>query len=314
MEIVSIGTPTLWAGFTIFVLAMLAIDLGIFNRKAHVEGFKESIVWTSVWIILALIFNVGVWHWFGKDPALEFITGYLIEKALAVDNIFIFMVIFSSFKVPRALHHHVLFWGILGVLILRGIFIAIGAVLLQKFHWIIYPFGLLLVITGIKLFVERASNFQPENNAAVRLFKRLIPMTPNFHGKSFIIFENGKMLATPLLLVIFTIEITDVIFAIDSIPAIFAVTSDPFIVYTSNIFAILGLRSLYFAIAGSMEKFHYLKVGLSLVLVFVGVKMLVGGFYKIPIVISLFVVIFLIAGAILASVFFPPEKPDMHQN
>ncbi len=308
MEIHTIGTPLMWVAFTLFILIMLALDLGIFHRKSHVIGVQEAIRWTLVWIGLAFIFNVSVWFWFGPDRALEFLTGYLIEKALSVDNLFIFIVIFSYFAVPRALQHRVLYWGILGALVLRAIFIGVGAILLQKFHWIIYPFGLLLIWTGIKLFFERAAAIDPEKNLITRFFKRFIPMTPDFRGSSFFVVQDKRLYATPLLLVLFTIEMTDLIFAVDSIPAIFAVTSDPFIVYTSNIFAILGLRALYFAIAGVVEKFCYLRIGLALVLAFVGTKMLISGYFKIPIALSLAIVVLLIGGSIVASIFFPPKK------
>ena len=252
MEIVTIGTPLLWGSFTLFVLVMLVLDLYVFHRKAHEVKMREAIGWTVFWIGLAVIFNLGIWYWFGGERALEFLAGYFIEKALSVDNLFIFLVIFSYFSVPKALQHRVLFWGILGALIMRGVFISLGAVLLQRYHWIIYPFGILLIWTGVKLLIQRARKVHPENNFVVRLFKRLIPITADYRGEAFVVIESGRRYATPLLLVLLTIEMTDLVFAIDSIPAIFAVTSDPFIVYTSNIFAILGLRSLYFALAGVM--------------------------------------------------------------
>jgi len=308
MQIETIGSPLMWAGFSLIIIALLALDLGVFHRKAHTVSVSEALKWTFVWISLALIFNIWVWWCFGVNTALEFLTGYLIEKALSVDNLFIFIVIFSYFSVPRALQHRVLFWGILGALILRAIFIAIGAVLLQKFHWIIYPFGLLLIWTGIKLFFERDPTIHPEKNLVQRFFKRFIPMTKDFRGNSFFIIEAGRLYATPLFLVLVTIEVTDLIFAVDSIPAIFAVSSDPFIVYTSNIFAILGLRALYFALAGVIEKFCYLRIGLALVLVFVGSKMLISGYFKVPIVLSLGIVVFLIGGAIIVSLLFPPKS------
>ena len=310
MGIVTSGTPALWVGFTLFVCLMLILDLVVFHRKPHAVSVREAIAWTVFWIGLALIFNLGVWNWFGTEKALEFLTGYLIEKALSVDNLFIFLVIFSYFSVPKELQHRVLFLGILGALIMRTLFIGVGAVLLQKFHWIIYPFGALLIWTGIKLLIQRASEVHPEQNFAVRLFKRFVPMTTNYRGTAFIIIESGRRCATPLLLVLLIIEITDLIFAVDSIPAIFAVTSDPFIVYTSNIFAILGLRALYFALSGVMGKFHYLRVGLALVLAFIGTKMLISGVVKIPIVVSLGVVLVLLGGAIAVSLLFPSTKPQ----
>jgi len=311
MPLDSIGTPPLWIGFTLFVLAMLALDLGVFHRKAHVVGVREALVWTAVWIALALLFNVGVYVWFGAERALEFLTGYVIEKALSVDNIFVFLVVFAVFAVPAALQHRVLFWGILGALIMRAIFIVLGAALLQRFHWVIYLFGAFLVFTGIKLLVQRAGEVHPERNPLFRLFRRWVPSVPDYRGAHFIVVEGGKRYATPLLLVLVAIEATDLVFAVDSIPAIFAITMDPFIVYTSNIFAILGLRALYFALAGMMEKFHYLKVGLSLVLAFVGVKMLLVGVYKIPILVSLGVIVALLAGAVVASLLRPPTTPQL---
>jgi len=307
MPLDSIGTPPLWIGFTLFVLAMLALDLGVFHRKAHVVGVREALVWTAVWIALALVFNVGVYVWFGAERALEFLTGYVIEKALSVDNIFVFLVVFAVFAVPAALQHRVLFWGILGALIMRAIFIVLGAALLQRFHWVIYIFGAFLVCTGIKLLVQRDGAAHPERNPLFRLFRRCVPSVPDYRGGHFIVVEGGKRYATPLLLVLVAIEATDLVFAVDSIPAIFAVTMDPFIVYTSNIFAILGLRALYFALAGMMGQFHYLKVGLSLVLAFVGVKMLLIGVYKIPILVSLGVIVALLAGAVVASLLRPRQ-------
>lgn len=301
MGVDSIGSPALWGGFTLFVLAMLALDLGVFHRKAHEVSVREALAWTAVWISLALLFNVGVYIGFGPTHALEFLTGYVIEKALSVDNIFVFIVVFSAFAVPARLQHRVLFWGILGALVMRAIFIVLGAALLQKFHWVIYLFGAFLVFTGIKLLLQRGKEVHPERNPLFRAFRRFVPSVGHYRGDHFTVVEDGKRYATPLLLVLVAIESTDIVFALDSIPAIFAVTRDPFIVYTSNIFAILGLRALFFALAGMMGKFHYLTVGLSLVLVFVGVKMLVSGAYKIPILVSLGVIVGLLVGSIAAS-------------
>ncbi len=305
----SVGTPALWIGFTLFVLAMLALDLGVFHRKAHEVRTREALIWTAVWVALALLFNAGVWHWFGPVKALEFLTGYVIEKALSVDNIFVFIVIFTYFSVPAALQHRVLFWGIVGALIMRAIFIVLGAALLQTFHWVIYLFGGFLVVTGVKLLIHRDEEIHPERNPVLRLFRRAIPSVSEYRGAAFLVKESGRLHATPLLLVLVTIEATDLVFAVDSIPAIFAITSDPFIVYTSNIFAILGLRALYFALAGMMDQFHYLKVGLALVLVFVGVKMLIVDLYKIPIALSLAVVAALLGGAVVASLLRPVARP-----
>ncbi|HUK42362.1 MAG TPA: TerC family protein [Candidatus Acidoferrales bacterium] len=301
MIIESVGTPGLWIGFTIFILAMLALDLGVFHRRAHAISLKEALLWSVVWISLALVFNAGVYFWFGPTRGLEFLTGYLIEKALAVDNIFVFAVIFSYFAVPVAYQHRVLFWGILGALLLRAIFIVLGAALLQTFHWVIYIFGAFLILTGIKLLLQRDEEIHPERNPAFRLFKRMVRFVPEYRDGRLFLSRNGKWYATPLLLVLVSIEVTDVIFALDSIPAIFAVTSDPFIVYTSNILALLGLRSLYFLLAGIMHKFQYLKIGLALVLAFVGAKTVLADIYKIPIAVSLGVVAALIAGSVILS-------------
>src|ERR1043166_613903 len=308
MAIESIGTPGLWIGFTAFVLTMLAVDLGVFHRQAHKVSIKEALVWSVVWMTLALIFNAGVYHWFGATRGLEFLTGYLIEKALAVDNIFVFAVIFSYFAVPVAYQHRVLFWGILGALVLRAIFIVLGAALLQKFHWVIYLFGAFLILTGIKLLLQGDDEIHPERNPVFRLFKRMVRSVSEYHDGRFFVSKNGKRYATPLLLVLVSVEVTDVIFALDSIPAIFAVTSDPFIVYTSNIFAILGLRSLYFLLAGVMHKFEYLKIGLALVLAFVGTKMVLADIYKIPISVSLGVVAALIVGSMILSLLWSSKS------
>jgi tellurite resistance protein TerC len=280
---------------------MLALDLGVFHRRAHEIRIREALLWTFVWIALALAFNLGVYLSFGSERALEFLTGYLIEKALSVDNIFVFMVVFSVFAVPAALQHRVLFWGILGALIMRAIFIVLGAALLQEFHWLGYLLGVFLVFTGIKLLRQRAGAVHPERNPLFRVFRRLIPSVDDYRGGHFTVVEAGRRYATPLLLVLVAVEATDLVFAVDSIPAIFAVTTDPFIVYTSNIFAILGLRALYFALAGMMGRFHHLKVGLSLALVFVGVKMLLVGVYEVPILASLSVIATLLVGSIVAS-------------
>jgi len=306
MGLETIGTPFLWIGFTLFVLAMLGLDVGVFHRRAHEVRMREALVWTIVWIALALLFNVGVYFWFGSERALEFLTGYLIEKALSVDNIFVFLVIFSYFAVPAAFQHRVLFWGILGALIMRAIFILLGAALLQKFHWVIYIFGAFLVVTGVKLLLQRNREMHPERNPLFRLFQRLVPSVADYRGSQFTVVESGRRYATPLLLVLVAVEATDLVFAVDSIPAIFAITRDPFIVYTSNVFAILGLRALYFVLAGVMGKFHYLRVGLALVLAFVGAKMMLTDLYKLPVTVSLAVVAALLTGSVLASLIRPP--------
>ena len=299
----------LWTGFTAFVLAMLALDLGVFHRKSHEVGFREALTWSVVWVSLALIFNYGVYHFYGPERGLEFLTGYLIEKALSVDNIFVFLMLFSYFSVPAAYQHRVLFWGILGALVMRAIFIALGAALLAKFHWVIYIFGALLVVTGIKMLRTGGSHdIHPERNPVYRLFRRFVPAVDSYRADRFIVREGGRWVATPLMAVLVAVEATDLVFAVDSIPAIFAVTSDPFIVYTSNIFAILGLRAMFFLLAGVMDKFQYLKVGLALVLTFVGTKMLLTEIYKIPIGASLGVVAALIAGSVIASLLKPSVR------
>ena len=301
-------TTWLWVGFNLFVLAMLALDLGVFHRKSHVVSFREAMGWTVAWVTLAALFNIGIWHFAGADKALEFTTGYVIEYSLSVDNIFVFALLFSYFAVPPIYQHRVLFWGILGALVLRAMMIVAGTVLITKFAWIIYVFGAFLIITGIKMIVKKEEEIHPERNPVVKWFKRLMPVTSDYRGDKFFVRENGVRMATPLFVVLLLVEISDVIFAVDSIPAIFAVTKDPFIVYTSNVFAILGLRSLYFALAGVLDKFHYLKIGLGIVLTFVGVKMLLGHTaWKIDTVVSLGVIIAVLAGSIVMSLVWPKK-------
>ena len=297
----SIGSPALWVGFVAFVLGLLALDLGVFHRTAHEVRFREAFTWSVVWVSLALAFNAGVYYWFGPEKALEFLAGYLIEKALSVDNVFVFLVIFSYFAVPAAYQHRVLFWGIVGALVMRAAFIVLGAALLQSFHWVIYIFGALLVITGAKMLRAGDDQLRPERNPLYRLFTRMVPSVSDYRGARFAVRENGRWVATPLLLVLVAIEGSDLVFAIDSIPAIFAVTRDPFIVFTSNIFAILGLRAMFFMLAGVMHRFEYLKTGLAMVLAFVGTKMLVADIYEVPIGISLSVVAALIGGSVIVS-------------
>jgi tellurite resistance protein TerC len=288
-----------WILFNAFVLLMLALDLGVFHRKSHRVGFKEALAWSGVWVTLALAFNVWVYINMGKQPALEFLTGYLIEKSLSVDNIFVFVLLFSFFRVPAEYQHRVLFWGVIGALVLRAIFIALGAILIAKFHWIIYLFGAFLIYTGYKMFTKSAADMHPEDNPLVRWFVRNGRVTSEYHGSRFFVKVDGKRLATPLFLCLLSIEFTDLIFAVDSIPAIFAITQDPFIVYTSNVFAILGLRSLYFALEGIISRFPYLRYGLALILVFIGLKMVLADVYKVPIVASLVVIAAILAGSLL---------------
>ncbi len=300
----------LWVGFTLIVLVLLFLDLGVFHREAREVSRKEAGIWSAVWIGLALVFNLWIYYASGPEPALEFLAGYLIEKSLSVDNIFVFLLIFSYFAVPSAYQHRILFWGILGALIMRGIFIALGATLLHYFHWAIYLFGAFLVFTGIKLAIPEETESDPEDNPAIRLLRRVLPVTDKYEGQHFFVRRQGRIFATPLLVVLVSVESTDLIFAIDSIPAIFAVTDDPFIVYTSNVFAILGLRALYFLIAGVLDLFVYLRYGLGAVLSFVGVKMLLVDVYPIPIGLSLGVIALILTATIIASLLFPPPKSE----
>jgi tellurite resistance protein TerC len=304
------GNFWLWLGFNLFILLMLALDLGVFHRRHHTVSLKESMTWTGVWAGLALVFNAGVWHFAGPQKGLEFFTGYLIEKSLSVDNVFVFALLFSYFAVPAQYQHKVLFWGILGALLMRAAMILAGAVLIAKFAWIIYVFGAFLILTGLKMIFKKEEEIHPERNPVVRWFKRLMPVTPDYRGDKFFVRENGIRLATPLFVVLLLIEVSDVIFAVDSIPAIFAVTKDPFIVYTSNVFAILGLRSLYFALAGVMDKFHHLKIGLGVVLSFVGGKMLLAhSAWKIDTLVSLGVIVLILAASMIWSVLRPRKSP-----
>ncbi len=305
------GSIWLWVVFNLFVLGMLALDLGVFHRKSHAVSGREALIWSIVWISLALLFNAGIYFYWdkfmpdssytNKDAALVFFTGYLIEKSLSMDNIFVFILIFSFFAVPAAYQHHVLFWGILGALLMRGALILVGAALLHEFHWIIYIFGGFLIFTGIRMALHRNEEIHPENNALIKLVKRIMPVTENYEGDKFFIRRAGKWIATPLLLVLLVIESTDLIFAVDSIPVIFAVTDNSFIVYTSNVFAILGLRSLYFLLANIMDKFQYLKLGLAVVLSFVGIKMVLVDIYKMPVALSLGIIASILAISIIAS-------------
>ena len=301
----TIASPTLWIIFSVFVVGMLALDLGVFNRKAHEVHFKEALAWSVVWVALSLAFNWWIYHKFGSEKALQFLTGYVIEKALSVDNIFVFVVLFASFAVPKMYQHRVLFWGVLGAIVMRAIFIGLGAALVARFHWIMYVFGAILIFTGIKLMKEGETEPHPEKNPIYKFARRLFPAVPEYHGKHFFVMKDGRRYATPLLLVLIAIEATDVVFAVDSIPAIFAITTDPFIVYTSNIFAILGLRAMYFLLAGIIDKFHYLKYGLAVVLLFVGVKMVIAEWYHVPIGVSLGVIATVLTASVLASVIWP---------
>ena len=304
----SIGTPIFLTSFILVVLVLLSIDLGVFNRRAHVVTVKEALSWSVFWIVLSLFFGAYIYKAFGKQNGLEFFAGYLIEYALSVDNIFVFILIFSYFAVPPRYHHRVLFWGILSALIMRATFIVAGAALINTFHWIIYIFGAFLVFTGIKILRQRDTEVEPQRNPVVKLFRRFVPMTSGYDSGAFFQRVDGKMLATPLALVLVTVEATDLVFATDSIPAIFGVTHDPFIVYTSNICAILGLRSMYFLLSAVVNRFCYLGMGLGIVLGFIGFKMLLAGFYAIPIGWSLAVVAAILIGSIILSLLFPPKN------
>lgn len=296
----------LWVGFNAFVLVMLALDLGVFTRHDHVITFKEAIRRSVIWIGLALAFAGGVYLWRGHEVGLQFLTGYLIEESLSVDNLFVMLMIFTYFRVPAPYQHKVLFWGILGALVLRAIFIISGVALIDKFHWMIYLFGALLIFTGIKMALEKDKELHPEQNPVLKLFRRLMPVTKDYVGGKFFVLQDGKRWATPLMVVLVLIETTDLIFAVDSVPAILSVSRDPFIVYTSNVFAILGLRSLYFALAGMMHRFHYLHYGLAVILVFVGGKMLLTEVFHVPIAVALGVVLGVLALSMVASLLTSP--------
>ena len=299
-----------WILFNLFVVLMLGLDLGVLHRRAHAVKFREAVAWSAMWIALAAGFAVLIYFWHGRAPALEFVTGYVVELSLSVDNLFVFLLIFRYFRVPSHLQHRVLFWGILGALIMRGIFILLGVSLIRRFHFIVYLFGAFLVYTGIKLFREHEKDIHPENNPVLRLFRRWMPVTPDYVGGKFFVRQPG-LYATPLLIVLLVVETTDVLFATDSVPAILAITLNAFIVYTSNVFAILGLRSLYFALAGLMDKFRYLHYGLALILTFIGVKMLVSGYYVISTEIALAVVGVTLAVSMLASVALPAKSKKL---
>jgi len=304
----------IWIAFNAGVLAVLAIDLGVFNKKAHKITVKEAAIWSSVWITLSLGFAGVIYKIRGKQAALEFVTGYLIEYSLSIDNIFVIVLIFSYFRIAEKHQHRVLFWGIIGALLKRGSMISAGAFLIQRFHWIIYVFGAFLIFTGIRMAMQDETDIEPESNPVLRLVRRLLPVTEDFRGQNFFVTEPvhrgeaPRLLATPLFIVLVLVETTDLIFAVDSIPAIFAVTKDPLIVYTSNVCAILGLRSLFFMLAGVIHRFQFLKLGLAVVLTFVGVKMLLSGVFEIPIFISLLVIGIILGISVLASLFYPRRK------
>jgi tellurite resistance protein TerC len=304
------GATWLWLGFSIFIVTMLSLDLGLFNRKAHTIKYKEAWIWSGVCVTVALIFAGLVFHYQGSTRGLEFLTGYLIELSLSVDNLFVFLLIFSYFKVPAKFQHRVLFWGVMGALVMRLTMIFVGAALINRFHWIIYIFGAFLVYTGIKMFRHDEVEIHPDQNIVIRAVTRFLPITRHYDEEKFFTRVNGKLTGTLLLLVLMVVEVTDLVFAVDSIPAIFAITRDTFIVYTSNVFAILGLRSMYFLLAGVVEKFRYLRLGLAIVLTFIGLKMLVVAVgFTIPIWISLVFVALVLVGSVVASLLIPAE-PD----
>jgi tellurite resistance protein TerC len=298
-----------WILFNLFVLLMLILDLGIFHRRPKAISFRGALIWSGVWVSLAAIFAVLVYIWHGHTASLEFVTGYLIELSLSVDNLFVFLLIFRYFHVSGSHQHKVLFWGIVGALVMRGIFIATGVTLIRRFEWIIYLFGAFLIYTGIQLFRHKEMEVHPEGNPLVRMLRRRLPVTREFVGDKFVVRRNG-LYATPLLIVLIVVETTDLLFAVDSIPAVLAITIDPFIVYTSNVFAILGLRSLYFALAGMMETFHYLHYGLAVILVLIGAKMLVAHYYPVPIHVALMGVAVVLALSIVASLVFPQRRTE----
>jgi tellurite resistance protein TerC len=300
-----------WILFNLFILGMLVLDLGVFHRKAHQITVKEALQWTGVWITLAFAFNVFVFYYFGENSAYEFFTGYLIEKSLSIDNIFVFIMIFAYFNVPPTSQHKVLFWGILGALVLRAAFILVGVELIHKFHWLIYVFGAFLIYSGIRFFKQDELKVNPDRNILVRIARKMFPVTPEFRQDHFFVRIDKKLWATPLFIVVILIEATDLVFAVDSIPAILAISDDAFIVYTSNVFAILGLRSLYFALAGIEKYFAYLKYGMALILIFVGIKMCIADLLKIPIEISLSFIVLTLLMSVVASMLIP-KKPGTH--
>jgi len=298
-----------WLGFNLFVLVMLGLDLGVFHRKSHQIKFKEALGWSAFWIALAFGFAGLIAFWQGRQPALEFVTGYVVEESLSVDNLFVFLVLFRYFKVEPEYQHKVLFWGIIGALVMRGLFILAGVQLIQRFHWIIYVFGVFLIFKGITMLRAEGSDIEPEKNFFLRLLRKFIPVTENYEGGKFFVRRDAKRYATPLFIVLLVVELTDVAFATDSIPAILAITKNAFIVYTSNVFAIMGLRSLFFALAGLMDVFHRLHYGLSALLIFIGAKMLLSEHYPIPIHIALATVAGILTASIAASLLFPKKRP-----
>ena len=297
-----------WIIFGVFIFAMLVLDLGVFNRKAHVIKMKEAMIWTAFWITLASFFGAGIYYFYGHSKAMEFFTAYIIEYSLSIDNLFVFMLIFRFFNVPHAYEHKALFWGILLALMTRAAFIFAGVALINTFHWVMYVFGAFLIYTGIKLALNKETEVHPDQNVAIKLLRYVLPVTREFQEARFFIVQNGRRFATPMLAVLLALETTDILFAVDSIPAVLAISTDPFIVYTSNVFAILGLRSLFFAISGLMKLFHLLHYGLAAILSFVGVKMLIADFFPVPTGISLIIISSILVISIIASIIWPDTR------
>ncbi len=304
----SVGTPLLWGVFAAFVILVMVLDLGVFHRRAHTVGMREAGAWVIVWVSLALLFNGGVWHYFGSGKALEFLTGYLIELSLSVDNLFVFIAIFSYFAVPRSLHHRVLFWGIVGAIVMRAAVIGAGVALVNRFQVVLYVFGAILLWTAYKLMLSKQEGVHPERNPVVKLFRKFFPVTDSYQESRLFIRRDGRLWATPLVIVLLVVETTDLVFALDSIPAIFGVTTDPFIIYTSNVFAILGLRALFFLLAGFIAYFRFLRYGLAAVLAFIGCKLLIMKWVHMPTGVSLAVVGLLLALSVAASILFPERR------
>jgi len=306
--------PIFWIGFLVLLVILLALDLGVFHRKAHVVSARESLLWTIFWIALALIFDGFVFLTLGTEKGIDFFTGYLIEKSLSVDNLFVIALVFQTFAVPRLYQHRVLFWGILGAIVMRGVMILVGVQLIERFHWVIYVFGGFLLFSGGRMLLGRGKEPHPEHSYVFRIFRQVVPMTERYDGQHFFTLVNGKRMATPLLAALVSVEAMDVVFALDSIPAIFAVTTDPFIVFTSNIFAILGLRSLFFLLANALDRFKYLDVGLAVILIYVGLKMLASDVFPIPSLISLGVVVIILGVTIAVSLLLTREEERPRQE
>ncbi len=302
-----------WIGFVVFILAVLLLDLGVFHKKSHTVGFKESIIWSCIWIALAMVFSFIIYLWHGKEDTMLFLTGYVIEKSLSVDNLFVFLLIFGYFKIPNEYQHKVLFYGILGALVMRAFFIWAGIAVIEKFSWVIYIFGAFLVLSGIKMLIPQKEEHDLEKSWVIIWSKKIFPTTPDFHGDKFFIKQGGKWLVTPLFITLIFVEFSDVVFAVDSIPAIIGITNDPFLVFSSNVFAILGLRSLYFALKGFADMFHYLKYGLALILMFIGVKMLIAHWYHMPIAVTMTVIFSVLLMSVLGSIISNNRKLKLLQ-